>query len=532
MEKGKKVVNKKRNKKIVIAGIIILAIIIFVIFMKNRSKNTSGMMGNIYTVDTVQKRDIVSQLSGTGTLSPANSYLVSALISGKILNADFEEGDIVDVDSVLYQVDSSDAQNNFDKASNSYLKSQNDYERLLEKKNDLNVTTNEGGTVVDLNVNVGDEVQEGQTVAIVRNSKIMSITLSFNSDDVDKFSLGQEAEITIDGSFEKLKGTISKIKNVEEVIDGFRIIKEVTIDVVNPGGISTNTKATAIVDGVACVASSNFTYKSETDVKAKISGEVKTVNVTEGENVNKNQVIITLSSSTLEENIENSLNTIKDMELSLKASNDKIEDYTIRSPIAGTIIDKSFKQGDKIEAGKTLCTIFDLSYLVMNMNVDELDISKVKVGQKVEITADANEGKNYVGEVTKISINGNTSNGVTVYPVTVRIDETDGLLPGMNVDATIKLESKEDVLTVPVAAVQRGNKVLVNNKHVNLEDTENVTPSEYEGYSYVNVIVGISNKDYIEIIEGLEENYEIIIVPNIEANYPSDMMYTTIGMNY
>lgn len=135
---------------------------------------------------------------------------------------------------------------------------------------------------------------------------------------------------------------------------------------------------------------------------------------------------------------------------------------SITSPISGTIVEKSYKAGDTIEeAGKSLCVIYDLSYLELSINVDELDISLVKVGQSVEITTDAVEGKRYTGVVTRVSVKGTTSGGMTYYPVTVRIDQTDGLLPGMNVDAEIVVAQAQDVLTIPSAAVQRGGLVLV-----------------------------------------------------------------------
>ena len=57
-----------------------------------------------------------------------------------------------------------------------------------------------------------------------------------------------------------------------------------------------------------------------------------------------------------------------------------------------------------MESGKTLCTIYDLSYLEMTLNIDELDISTVEAGQTVQITAEAVEGKTFTGVVTKVSV--------------------------------------------------------------------------------------------------------------------------------
>lgn len=108
-----------------------------------------------------------------------------------------------------------------------------------------------------------------------------------------------------------------------------------------------------------------------------------------------------------------------------------------------------------------LCTIYDLSYLTMTLSVDELDIASIEVGQSVSIVADAVEDTTYTGTVTKVSVAGTSSGSATTYPVTIRIDETDGLLPGMSVDATIELASAEDVLAIPSAALNRGDTVLV-----------------------------------------------------------------------
>lgn len=98
------------------------------------------------------------------------------------------------------------------------------------------------------------------------------------------------------------------------------------------------------------------------------------------------------------------------------------------------------------------------------MNIDELDIDSLALGQEVKITSDAKPGRSYVGTITNISIQGTTSNGTTYYPITVTLedygsDEDGGKLrPGMNIDAEIILEKAENVLAVPVDAVSRGNQ--------------------------------------------------------------------------
>lgn len=508
---------KKKYKKFLTIGIVLIVLILVIFSFINKKNKAVNMMSNInYLTQPVTRNDIKVTLTGSGTLKPANSYTVTTLISGEILNAPFEEGDIVDEDTVLYEIDSSDAKTNLEKAELNVSQSKKSYDRLLESLDDLNVKASDSGTVVNIDVKKGDSVQPGQVLATIRNSDTMSITLAFSSDDVKDFYVGQNAKLTVEGTYEDIKGTISSIKNVEEVIDGYKLVKRVTINVKNPGGLSTSDKATAVINNTACVESSNFTYITEEDIKASISGDVVSIKVDEGDSVSKGQLMVVLESTTINDNIDSSERNLRDAELSLKNQYENLDEYTFKSPISGTIIEKNYKVGDKLESGKNLCTIFDLSYLTMTLNVDELDISQIVVGQKVNITAEAVENKTYVGEVTKISINGTTTNGVTVYPVTIRIDEIEGLLPGMNVDASIDVVNKENVLSVPISAVARGNRVLVKKQGSSNSEGEkepekdkNLNESPLEGYEYIQVEVGISNDDYIEIISGLKEGDEI-----------------------
>jgi HlyD family secretion protein len=148
-----------------------------------------------------------------------------------------------------------------------------------------------------------------------------------------------------------------------------------------------------------------------------------------------------------------------------------------------------------------------MTALTFDMSIDELDIKELYVGQKVIVTADAAEGTEYAGKITGISIVGTTSSSVTTYPVTVVIENYDGLLPGMNVTADIVSAEVSDTLMVPVAAVTRGSLVRVDKSSVDEADIV----QEDGGYAYVKVTTGISTDDYIEIKEGLTEGQTVYI---------------------
>lgn len=110
--------------------------------------------------------------------------------------------------------------------------------------------------------------------------------------------------------------------------------------------------------------------------------------------------------------------------------------------------------------------------MTLEMSVDELDVGDVAVGQQVEITADAIEDETFYGTVTNVSLQGSYSNGVTNYPVTVTLEETGDLRPGMNVDAKIILDSSSDALVIPAGALMRGNRVYVKDTDGTSSETE------------------------------------------------------------
>ena len=457
-----------------------------------------------YTEESVAKRTITNSLTGSGTLQPANSYTVTTLIEGEVLSANFEEGETVEADTVLYEIDSDDAAANIEKAQISLDQARRSYESTAENQT---VQANSSGTLYTLEVKKGDEVSQGQTIATIRNDSTMTLTVPFPAEDAATFYVGQAAQVTLDGSFETLSGTVETVSGSEVVGTGNTVTRKVTIAVQNPGGLSASQVAAASVNGLGSAGNGTFTYQSESTVTASASGTVTAVHASEGSTVSKGQTLITLGGDDLEDQLQNAADSLRNAELSMENTQKQLENYTITSPISGTIIDKEYKAGDTVESGKTLCTIYDLSYLEMTLSIDELDISTVEVGQAVQITADAVEGKTFTGTVTKVSVAGTTSGGITSYPVTVRIDEADELLPGMNVDAEIVLEEAADTLAIPSSAVTRGsgNTSLVLVTQDSPSAANAVEQEAPEGYAYVQVETGISDDSYVQILSGLQE---------------------------
>lgn len=488
---------KKNAKWLIPAACVLAALVLF--WALKRSPEQQVTADPEYVQDAPQVQDVSNSLSGVGTLKPAQTYTVTSLVDGKILAADFEEGDVVEEGTVLYTVDSADAATNVEKAQIALEQAQRNYEKVVDRQY---VRAEASGTVSVLKVKKGDEITSGQEVAIIRDSSTMLLSLLFPAVDAANFWVGQDALVTLDGTFEQIPGRVLSVTGTDALGTGNMLTRTVVVAVPNAGGLTTAQAATASVAGIHSIASAAFTYNDEKTLTASAAGTVTGLLVKEGDAVDKDAILIELSGDDLTESIQSASETLRNAELSMKNMEDTMANYTITSPIKGTIVQKNYKQGDSLSTGKEMCIIYDLSYLEMVISVDELNISALEVGQPVVITADAVNGQSYEGKVTRVSVAGNTSGGTTTYPVTIRIDQTEGLRPGMNANAEIVTAKSSQTLTVPNAAIIRGSYVLVTTDSPSAANADESMTAP-EGYVYVPVKTGVSGDDYTEILSGL-----------------------------
>lgn len=507
----------KKNWKWLVPVVVVAAA--GAVFLISGGGNKAASRDVTYAETTPIRQDVSNSLSGTGTLNPANTYTVKSLVDGKILTGGFEEGDKVEEGDVLYTIDSSDASTNLEKASIALQQAQRSYDKTVDLQY---VRAEVDGTVSSLKVAKGDQVTSGQEVAVIRDSSKMLLNLLFPAADAANFSVGQSADVVLDGTFETLKGTITAITGTDELSTGNLLVRTVTIRVNNAGGLTTAQAATASVNGVSSIASATFAYQAERTLTAQAGGTVSAINVQEGDAVSKGDILIELAGDDLTESIQSASESLRSAEISMQNQQDNMSNYTITSPISGTIIEKDAKQGDALTSGSTLCVIYDLSYLEMVINVDELQIGALSVGQKVQITADAVADKTYVGTVTRVSMKGSSSGGTTTYPITIRIDNTDGLRPGMNANAEIVVAEANNALVVPNAAVIRGGYVLVSKKSPSAANAVEDMDAP-DGYVYVKVETGVSDDSYTEIKSGLQEDDTVAYdTSSVSDDYYSD----------
>lgn len=517
---------KRRWPKVVIAVLLVLAALFFFVIRPMLGAGKELLAG-AYLTSTAQMQEMTVSVSSTGTIQPIDSYNVSGMVTGEVLEAPFEVGDQVEKGDVLYRIDPGSAETALQQAQLSVQQAQLNYDSIVDG---LNPKASGAGVVQKLHVKKGDLVSAGSPIADISDTSTMTLTVPFQSADAhQRIAVGSSAQVTLAGTLETLTGTVESVANADLVGNGGALVRQVKIRVQNPGALTTSTTATAKVGSIACAGSGTFEANLTQTVVATGSGEVVSLNVSTGSRVSAGQVLATLGGSSAQTSLENASISLQNAQLSLQNAQDALDNYTITAPISGTVIEKNFKAGDTIDnnsltaAGGTLAVLYDMSTLTFEMKIDEKDINKVKVGQEVTITADAVEGVTFSGVVDTVNINGTTVSGQTNYPVTVVINDPQDLKPGMNVSADIIVERAGTVLCVPVDAVNRGSDkptVQVAQEGALDENGNVVDPSKLETRE---VTLGRNDNDNIEITSGLSEG-EIVVWVNEVSNPFAAMM--------
>lgn len=504
---------------------------------------------------TVERGSVTKAIEASGTIEPNDEYSVTSMLKGDIIADYIEEGMQVKEGDVLYEIDPESVNKSILTAKENIQKAADNLESANKTLRDLSITASFSGVVTELSVKNGDEVNAGTPIATVKDTENLVLTVPFNVGEAERLSVGQSAKITLASSNSEILGSVKSVSGGSIVNSEGVPVKNVEISVKNPGAITDGEMATAMVSDIACNSYGTFSYGSEKTYTATAKGTVTNLNFVEGDKVSGGAMIAYISSTDVNSSVNNARIAYNQAVRQLDDLNDSLEDdYKIKAKVTGKIVQKNSKKGDTLDAtnGATVMAIIqDVDSLKFNMTVDELDITYMKAGQKVEVTADAVEGVKYEGVIKTVSTVGTSANGVTTYPVEVTLAGEDiersekavygsedyerKLIPGMNVDANVIVDTREDVLCIPVSAVQKGNLVVAKVSGASEEkngETEENKPRIAdaieipEGFSAVTVETGLSDDKMVEIKSGLSEG-DVVVVPEVQVD---TMMNGVMGM--
>ncbi|CAN5215244.1 hypothetical protein BH09GEM1_BH09GEM1_14480 [soil metagenome] len=190
--------------------------------------------------------------------------------------------------------------------------------------------------------------------------------------------------------------------------------------------------------------------------------EVSTAQKKRADELFKSRIITATEHEAAQIDFANSQSQLVSARTSLDLRKQSLEDATVRAPVAGTVIERTVALGTVITSatgafggGTTLLKMADLSKVRIRALFNETDIGQVRPGQTATVTVDAYPDRRFVGSVEKIEPQAVIQQNVTMFPVLVTLDNTEGLLkPGMNGETNVMVEQRTAVLSVPNDAVR------------------------------------------------------------------------------
>jgi len=228
---------------------------------------------------------------------------------------------------------------------------------------------------------------------------------------------------------------------------------------------------------------------------------------------------------------------------SLERADEQLSKTVILAPIDGTVVQLRSEKGERVVgtslmSGTEIMTVAQLDKMEARVEVGEVDVVLIQVGQKVRLEADAFRDEEFTGEVSEIANASNTaamsnaaasmvsSQQATKFQVKIRVKEKTGFRPGMSVTAYIETRSANDVLAVPLQSVTKRSEKKEEDSDDDDEDIAAPNANKKKGsQKKVDEIVflvdgnkatrqtverGISDDDYIEIKSGLEEGQTVV----------------------
>lgn len=408
------------------------------------------------TIDyQVRRKSIDVVVSGTGTITSTSRQDISPKTSGTITKIFHSERDTVKAGDILFQLDDNDIAMQIDRTKLSIKQAQDNLNTAKSTLADLSVTTPIAGQVSNILVNIGDNVNKGQEICTVTDTSNLKFTVPFNGVQIKNIHVGDAADVFLQDYMDTVNGTVTYVSNAGKVVSGGGTLYNVEISISNPGSVMNGSKASAKIGDQYSVDSGILQYVDSRKVRALTSGTVQNINVNDQQQVNSGQVLVSLSNDDLIDQINGDQIKIQDLNIQIASQLRQQDNYKVTAVIDGTIINQTAKVGDVLKSADVIATISNPDAMQFDIPVDELDVAKIAVGMKSAVTVDALTGKKFDGVVTKVSSVGTTQNGVTTYPVTVTIQNPVDIREGMNANADIQVNHKDDILTLPITAVQK-----------------------------------------------------------------------------
>lgn len=530
---------KKKSKKQVrriIAAVVTLAILAgagFAIwfFVFRETTEQGDILPSTAMISSIQ-----SSVSGSGNARAKDTAAITLSAGGTVSEVFVSEGEIVTAGQPLYTITSQAAEETVTAARESLESLQKDLADLYENLNDLTITAPFSGKLMDVGTfEAGTDAAAGAKVCTLVNDKVLKLSLYYSYAYEDSIYVGQSVQVSIPAIMGFRTGKVEQIHKVDFISPEGGTFFEVVITLDNPGTLTEGMSATASMeasDGTEIYPYENakLEYYEKREITVKAPGPVLSSNLLNYANVSSGAVLLSLGDTDISSQIRAKEKEVTAAQEKLDEAQKALDNFNAVAPIDGTVTSCSITPGQEVKSGDTVITISNTTNMVVEITVDDRNISFVKPGRAIDLT-DYN-GNTFIGTVTNINMTPDMSSGttgMTNYPVTLTVDNTSGtLLQGMWLDYSFVTSQSDNCIVIPIQCVKsisdaEGNPIEVVFLHADSRPENAVDvdlpepsegearqyPTEAEGYYPVPVETGLSDQYNVEITSGLNEGDEV-----------------------
>jgi len=508
----------KIKSYIVAHKIISLVILVVILFLGSwvYGKITSTSGDSRYITAKVRKGDIIASVSGTGQISASSQLDLKPKVSGDIVYIGAVNGQKVAAWTLIAEIDPTDARKSVRDAEANLESAKLSLEKIKIQNSNVNLSAdakkayNDGWNVVtaafpDLNSTIdGLDTLLGQSNLSDNAARVSGKTAQTYLDKATK------AYYDADSAFGKNKrdygvlGSNSPASDVENILNKTYNTTKLLSDAIKY--ITDFTDYMANDSSNSAFTASQNTLASYTST---INGHLSSL-LTALTNINDNKD----SSQNASLDLQSAQLSVTQKENALQDAKDNLADYFIRAPYAGTVANMVIKKSDSV-SGSTIIATLITDKQIAEISLNEVDVAKIKIGEKADLTFDAIPDLTISGIVEEIDPIGTVSQGVVTYNVKITLDKQDARIKSaMSVSSAIITDTKEGVLVVPNSAIKSQNGA----SYVEMFDAPLPPPTDgLIGFiskiapKKVRVEIGLSNDSHTEIISGINEGEEIVV---------------------
>ena len=465
-----------------------------------------------FVTATAGPGDVVLTVTGNGSLEAIERSTVMARVGGEVAALPVSEGDSVTVGENLLELGSADLEYQVRGAQMDLESARLSLRDLLDlgptdpipsevSESVHRVVAPDAGRVLRIHPREGDRVSRDAPVAELVDDQVARFEFTLAPDLAEKVTSGDSGEVYLDG-FDGLVSARVVDVSPGDSGDQPQAMSRVTLGIANPAGLiepGTGGYATVFMDGRPLVRPGEVVEAPITRVFPGLPGVVESVAVQQGDSLARGDQLLMIATGSHSLQVRQQLIRIAQVEMTLERYRREIADLVHASPMEGRIVEIFPDIGDRVNVGAPLVEIARMDEFLILIDVDELEVSSIEIGADVAIELDALPGLSATGTILSIAESGSVGDGITTYPVKIRLDAYPGMREGMSADVTIEIERRVGTLSVPAEAVTTSRGI----SSVRVVTEDSVQSREVE--------IGLTDGVRTEILGGLDPGDEVVI---------------------